>query len=365
MIGYANNVCFFVGTHGDWGGASRIIFNIVRKIDRARFNPVVMLTADGLIGHELQDLGVQYRIWPLESSALTGAYVKHFFKCLRFFREEKIRLVVLSYGCLGWRPAELLAAKVLRIPIIEHCQQVQKMPYPFAKFADKIFVSSKYICERSSFSGINVAPLYDLVDAERFAAGRDIRSELGIPVNNRVVSYLGRKRKSKGIDLFIELARRIGDADVSFIIATQRTSRPNEDTYTEADFAELIAADERILHVDFREDVENIYCTSDLIVMPSIAPEPCPAVAIEAAVCARPVVATNTGATPEFVEHAITGLLVSGADLDGIFNAVRELLDDPEERSRLGRNAHAVALRRFVIEPIETVNETYAEVILR
>lgn len=365
MTHRANNVCFFVGTHGDWGGASRIIFNIVRKIDRDRFNPMVILTADGVISHELDDLNVAYRIWPLESNFMSFDYVRHFLRCLIFFRLEKIKLVVLSYGCLGWRPAELLAARALRIPIIEHCQQVQNTPYPYARFAAKVFASSKYICERSNFPGIGMTPLYDLVDAERFATGRDIRSELGIPISNRVIAFLGRKRKSKGIDLFVELARRIGDSNVSFIVATQRISRPNEDAYSDSEFAELIAADKRIRHLDFREDVENIYCTADVIVIPSVAPEPCPAVAIEAAASGRPVVATNIGAMSEFVEHAKTGLLVSGENFDELLHAVRELLDDPERRFRLGKSARTFALRKFVAEPIVTINETYARVACR
>lgn len=362
MTRRASNVCFFIGTHGDWGGASRIIFNIVRKLDRTWFNPMVMLTAEGAICQELNELEVPYRIWPLENDYRPIAYARHFLKSLRFLSRENINLVVLSYGCLGWRPAELLAAKVLRIPIIEHCQRVQKIPYPYGRFAARVFASSKYICERSNLPGINMAPLYDLVDAERFATGRDIRSELGIPAKDRLVTYLGRKRKSKGIDLFVELARRISDPDVSFIIASQRTGRPNEDTYSETEFAKLIAADDRIRHVGFRDDVESIYRTSDIIVMPSIAPEPCPAVAIEAAASGRPIVATNTGATPEFVENGITGLLVSEMDLDGLLHAVQDLLDDPEKRSKLGENARAFALQKFVAEPIATINETYAGV---
>ena len=42
-------ICYFVGTHGDWGGASRILFNLVRRIDRQRFKPIVMLSQTVLL----------------------------------------------------------------------------------------------------------------------------------------------------------------------------------------------------------------------------------------------------------------------------------------------------------------------------
>jgi len=38
---------FFLGTHEDWGGASRALLNFVRKIDRTRFRPIVLVTKRG------------------------------------------------------------------------------------------------------------------------------------------------------------------------------------------------------------------------------------------------------------------------------------------------------------------------------
>lgn len=355
-------VCFFVGTHGDWGGASRIIFNIIRRIDRSRFHPIVVLTAEGPICAELRSSGVAYEIRPLNIYRNIIQHMAHVIKCILFYRSHGIELVVLAYGCLGWRPAELMAARVLNIPVVQHCQRIIREPSPYTRYSSQIFTSTKYIHEQSGFTEIEVGPLYDLVNVERFASGKDIRDELGIPPSNQVVTFLGRRRKRKGLELFIDLARRLENPTLSFIVATQRTGKPNDDTYSDEDFANMIKSDARIMHVAYRDDVENIYATSDVIVMPSVEPEPCPAVAIEAAASGRPIVATDTGATNELVVDGETGLLVTANDLDALVGAVETLLADVGLRSELGRKSMDFARRKFVSQPVEIVNLAYSRI---
>ena len=82
-----------------------------------------------------------------------------------------------------------------------------------------------------------------------------------------------------------------------------------------------------------------LYRAADVIVVPSVWPEPLSRVLLEAMRFARPVVATAVGGTPEVVEHGVTGLLVPRRDPEALAKAVSELLLDPARRAAMGRAA--------------------------
>ncbi|MDA4120100.1 MAG: glycosyltransferase family 4 protein, partial [Thaumarchaeota archaeon] len=60
---------------------------------------------------------------------------------------------------------------------------------------------------------------------------------------------------------------------------------------------------------------------------------------LEAAVFGVPSIGTRTGGIPEAVVNGFTGRLVAGDDVDGLKAAVKDLLENPSERLRLGENA--------------------------
>jgi glycosyltransferase involved in cell wall biosynthesis len=68
--------------------------------------------------------------------------------------------------------------------------------------------------------------------------------------------------------------------------------------------------------------------------------EPFGLVPLEAMACARPVVAVEEGGLPESVRHEQTGLLVP-RDPAAMADALRRLLEDPEQREQLGRAGRA------------------------
>jgi len=89
-----------------------------------------------------------------------------------------------------------------------------------------------------------------------------------------------------------------------------------------------------------------LYRAADVVVVPSVWPEPLSRVLMEAMRFGRAVVATRVGGSPELVEDGVTGLLVAPRDPAALAGAVAGLLRDPERRARLG----AAAARRTETE---------------
>jgi glycosyltransferase involved in cell wall biosynthesis len=96
-------------------------------------------------------------------------------------------------------------------------------------------------------------------------------------------------------------------------------------------------------HVD---DMPALFAAVDLVVLPSYR-EGLPKGLIEAAACARALVATDVPGCREVVTHEVDGLLVPVRDGPALAAAIARLDDDTQLRLRLGQAAREKALARF------------------
>jgi glycogen(starch) synthase len=86
------------------------------------------------------------------------------------------------------------------------------------------------------------------------------------------------------------------------------------------------------------DKVTALINTSTIVLMPS-RQDSLPLVALEAALLARPIVATRVGGLPEVVLHRETGLLVEKEDIIGLADAVNWLLAHPAAAISMGQAA--------------------------
>lgn len=170
------------------------------------------------------------------------------------------------------------------------------------------------------------------------SAAEVVRERLGIGPGPLVL-YAGKLSPGKGTLVLLESLDRIRATvpGVRFALAGK------------GDMRVPVAADLRVLGVLSQPDLFALYRAADVVVVPSLWPEPLSRVLLEAMRIGRPVVATTVGGTPEAVEHGVTGLLVPRQDPEALARAVSELLLDPQRRERMGR-AGAQRAERFFDE---------------
>ena len=94
------------------------------------------------------------------------------------------------------------------------------------------------------------------------------------------------------------------------------------------------------------DKVPALMNASTIVVMPSHR-EGLPSVALEAALMARPVVATRVGGLPEIVLHEKTGLLVDEGNHSALANAICLLLEEPQTARAFGDVARRRAQELF------------------
>jgi len=105
-----------------------------------------------------------------------------------------------------------------------------------------------------------------------------------------------------------------------------------------------------VIFTGFRNDIEDVVSTMDVIIHASINPEPFGRVILEGMALGKPVIATDIGGVPEFVQHGVTGQLVPPRDPKALADAIVELLRDRLRRDRLGNNGRLAVLQRFTVQ---------------
>jgi glycosyltransferase involved in cell wall biosynthesis len=171
-----------------------------------------------------------------------------------------------------------------------------------------------------------------------------------------VIGCLARLDHVKGLDLVLEALVDLPGA--TFVVA----GRGNERVALEA-LAEKLGVAPRVKILEWVESPAQLMETFDVFVLPSRA-EGFPLSILEAMLMGLPVVATDVGSVREAVQDGETGFVVRSGDVIGLTTALRQLIDQPELRQRLGTRARAVALERFSLaKMIESYESLYDEML--
>jgi glycosyltransferase involved in cell wall biosynthesis len=103
------------------------------------------------------------------------------------------------------------------------------------------------------------------------------------------------------------------------------------------------------------------YRAAAVVVVPSVWPEPCPTVALEAMGWGRPLVASRTGGLPDLVADGVSGVLVPPADPAALAAALCGLLEDGGRRRAMGAAARARARAFSTAAVVPRIEAAYRE----
>jgi glycosyltransferase involved in cell wall biosynthesis len=102
----------------------------------------------------------------------------------------------------------------------------------------------------------------------------------------------------------------------------------------------------RVSMLGYHRDARSFFGAFDIFIHPSLH-EPFGLAVAEASASGLPVIAYDSGAAPELVQHNVTGFLASTGDVAQLANFLQLLAQDSALRSRLGNNGRLRMARRF------------------
>ena len=200
---------------------------------------------------------------------------------------------------------------------------------------------------------INIIPCG--TDIHRFGGmnRREARELLGLNPEDKIVFYIGRFDKRKGIETIVRGVARSqlrGNPHLKLIIGGG--SRPGQSDGIERERIEGIVTE--LGMTDFTSFPGRIsdellpvyYTAADVCVVPSHY-EPFGLVAIEAMACGTPVVASDVGGLQFTVLPEETGLLAPPKDEIAFGQAIDRILTNPEWRNKLGEAARRIVESNF------------------
>lgn len=159
----------------------------------------------------------------------------------------------------------------------------------------------------------------------------EARAELGIRTTGRVVLYVGRLERAKGVFDLLEAFAKVEGDDVSLVLLGDGSGRAEAEA-----MAKPLGDRVRFLGARPLAEVPVWMAASTLLTLPSWA-EGSPNVVREAIACGRPVVATNVGGIPELVTSEATGRLVPAKRPDELAAALTDVASRTWDASQIAR----------------------------
>ena len=194
------------------------------------------------------------------------------------------------------------------------------------------------------------------VDTEQFVplgteARAAARERLGLPVEGRLVVSLSRLVPRKGMDVLIRAAALLAPSRPDLTVAIGGSGRDRDRL---GRLVTTTGAPVRLLGRVAQEDLPALYGAADVYAMlcrnrwAGLEQEGFGIVFLEAAAAGVPQVAGDSGGAAEAVVEGETGLVVRHPDDPReVAEALARLLDDPDERARMGALGRERAVREF------------------
>ncbi|MDG6223387.1 MAG: glycosyltransferase family 4 protein [Candidatus Bathyarchaeota archaeon] len=209
--------------------------------------------------------------------------------------------------------------------------------------SDALIAVSKYtVNELTDLYGIStekIHVIYNGVDIQKFKPRPnkiELRQQFGLEPDNKIVLFVGRLYHRKGLEPLLRSIPLVLKefSNVTFAISGTGFKEKEESLRNLA--KELnIEKDVKFLGYVPDEKLPELYSASDIFVLPAIY-ENFPFAILEAQSTALPVISTNVGGIPEFLEDRKNGFVIEAGDEPELTQKLLTLLQNPDLAKKMG-----------------------------
>ncbi len=201
------------------------------------------------------------------------------------------------------------------------------------------------------------------VDCSRFdsISRKRARSILGIKDNEKVILFVGRLSRGKGVEYLIRAMGLIycNNKDAKLVLVGDGKERKELEQLTAALNIDDVT---HFVGIVSNERIPEIMVASDIFVLPSLS-EGFPIVIIEAMAARLPIIATKVQGLPEIIIEGENGFLVEVRDSKGIADKALMLLDNDELQRMISNNNREAVEKYGWASVIRMLEEVYADLL--
>jgi len=349
------------------GGAEMQLAELLHRINRERFDPVVCcLGTRGPVAGIMERAGVRVEVIGLPRLRHSGAgnavdIVVKLSRLVRLIYSERPRIVV---GLLFWAYVITpFVATASRVPVIVGTRLslgIYKERRPFLRALERlanqlttvIIANAEAVkidtVRQERLARDRIIVIRNGVDVSRFRTGIDhaMRAKLGIGGADAVVAVVANLLPYKGHRVFIDAWEQVVARypRAAAILVGEGPLRAELEAAARAG-----TAADSVIFLGTRGDVADVLSAADIVAHPSFEEGSANAI-LEAMAAGKPVVATAVGGNVEAVIDGTTGLLVPPSDSAALADAMCWLLAHPAEAAAFGRAARHRALTTYRME---------------
>lgn len=183
------------------------------------------------------------------------------------------------------------------------------------------------------------------IDVHRFSpshSARELKNDLGIPSQSRIIGSVARLAPVKNQHLLIRAMSELQTPDAHLVLVGDGESREELEA-----LAHALEIQERVHFLGTTVDTVPTLLAMDLFALSSKA-EGLPMCLLEAMACQIPIVSTDVGGIPDLLEDGGLGRLTPSGDSAALAGALDELLaKDPVEVQEVVKEARTVCVQRY------------------
>ena len=334
---------------------------------------VTIVSEDTGVSDKIREAGLQTINLPINKAGTNiKDEIKTFFFLYKLFRREKpdivhlVGLKTLLWGSLACRLAgvkamvsavcglgvlfdeehahSFMTRSILKVMRVTH--KKKRLAVIFQNNDDKaIFLNAKIMkeeqCAFTNGSGINLQN-YDYTPE---------------PTNGLIkIIFTARMVEDKGTLVLIDAAKKLEaeyKGKVQFLLCGGLDTNPNGIT---KEMLESRCDGEYVQWLGHRKDVLDLLKQSHIMAFPSWYREGLPKSVIEAEAIGRPIVTTDSVGCRDTVVDGKNGFMIPIKDSDALATALKKLIDNPELRQTMGKNAREFAVNKFDINDVVKVH---------
>ncbi|MDI3475590.1 MAG: hypothetical protein PWQ95_1318 [Thermococcaceae archaeon] len=190
---------------------------------------------------------------------------------------------------------------------------------------DKIIAPSRFLRETFIRSGVPEEKIIYLENGYNLSEFKGFKKKKK-DTNKIIFGFAGSVIPIKGVHLLIDTFLKIPEDKAELRIYGNYDPKSS---YVRKLFSK-IQGKSNIYFLGKYDDPKVPFSEVDILVFPSISYENCPLVLAEARATKTPVIASNLGAIPEFVEDGKTGLLFEPGNLQDLYEKIMAIIENPE-----------------------------------
>lgn len=371
-----------------FGGASRVLLNLLKRIDRNKVFPFVVCGSGSELIQRVKTLEIPYATaqmpWFTRKAGLFGrlGYLFHmviFGNLLRKVVNEHDGLIIHANNTIAALYCAV-PARLLCKPMVWHMHDILEQD-----LFNKIFMrvagwgASRILCvseatknglvafgvdERKCQVVYNYLEPVTLSDSAR---QQTLREEFAVPAGMRIVGMVGNLCWLKGQMVLLRAVNAILGRcpDTVFVIVGGINNEV--DFPYKNDLEEFIIREgfsRKVYMLGFRHDAARLIAEMDILVHPPIQPDSQPLVLLEAMAAGKPVVASMIGGIPEMVTSGVNGFLIPPDDDKALADSVCRLLENPDLMYTMGREGQRAAMQKYSVDVfLDSLSAAYDEVL--